>query len=137
MIGKVEPLKQELKKLQDQDTTQMPDNNQLLQGGEEPEVDVLESETDFHQVGEMNAVSVIDHELQFLSQQVKDTLIEAKIDQLNFNKEQIEDQIGGGLLSPETYLQQIREYRQTLDPLLSQAKGYDLERIKKRVMVLE
>ena len=80
------------------------------------EVDDLELEDKFHSVDEMEAVSVIEHEVEYLSKLVKTIkdqdereFFVDKIDSLKFKKSTIESNIQNGYVTPETYIAGVKK----------------------------
>ena len=79
--------------------------------------DDIELEDKYHDVDSMEAVSVIDHEVEYLTKLAKSTkdkderdFYNDKIDSLKFKKSTIETNIENGYVSPQAYIASVTKF---------------------------
>lgn len=85
--------------------------------------DVVELEEQYHDSEGMCAVSVLEHEIQYLKDKVKVRSPEqdyflTKIETLEFQKSALEDNVGNGIITPDKYLKNLKAYRDKQTKLL-------------------
>ena len=79
--------------------------------------DPIELEEFYHDADGMCAISVIEHEIAFVTNLAakskgdeKDYYL-SKVDSLEFSKTNIEDSVGSGIITPEKYVENIKKFR--------------------------
>jgi hypothetical protein len=82
------------------------------------EVDQIELDDIYHNTEDMECMSVIEHEIGYLTKLAKTTqdpdersYYSNKVDDLKFKKDNIENNIQIQILTPESYVEGIRKYK--------------------------
>lgn len=105
----------------------------------------------YHDPDTMVSMSVIEYEVEYLGKMIQKyknspdekDLYEAKAESLNFAKDQIETNVSTGILTPESYLRQLRKYVQKVQKQAQECEAAHgptnehTQRLKKRAGLIQ
>ena len=100
------------------------------QVGSSGDQDDIELEDKYHDIDAMESMSVIEHEMDYLTKFAKtikdkderDFYLD-KVESLKFKKSTIESNIGNGYVTPESYLKSVKGYLAVTEKALKQASA--------------